>query len=988
MNPSLACRVWLIFASGIFLLFSSRTVSAAEEASAPVPLSEAAGRMNYPEGFRVTLFAGEPDIVQPIAMAFDPRGRLWVVECLSYPQWTTNQTGGDRVLIFEDKNNDGKFDTRKVFLENGRNLTGIAFGFDGVFLCSSPELIFVADKNGDDLPDGPPEALLDGWSITAKHNVFNGLAWGPDGWLYGSNGILDTSKVGKPGASDAERVAVSCGVWRYHPVKRKFEVVARGSTNPWGVAFDENGQAFVANCVIKHLFHMVPGGRYERMYGQDANPLSFHLIPSCADHIHWAGGFWKTEGAEHSQNDSAGGGHAHSGALIYLGDNWPDRYRGHFFTLNIHGHRINNDQLIRNGSGFSARHRPDFLKANDDWFRGVALAAAPDGSVFMCDWSDAGECHDYVDIHRENGRIYKIFHGQPKAVSRNVGAMTDNELIKLQLEKNEWLVTASRLELQKRFASGALKPGAADALKELMRTDNDARRQLRFLWALHTIGGLDSTFAEQALKSPAEYVRAWAVQLSIENGATPELLKQFAEMAESDRSPVVRLYLASALQKLGLKEGSPIATGLVKHAGDAADPNLPSMIWYGIEPMISNEATLVEPLLLAARIPQVIRYIAQRLALREQFAPIITALKLRNPATEVELVRGLYDALNGRRNITAPVGWEDVEGQLLRHGHAETREQALGLGLIFNRPAALKEMRARIIDGRGTLKEKQQSIDALISARPEGVIELLRSAFEDKNIRASVIRGLAAVEDPRTPELLLTNYSTFNTEEKIQAINTLSTRPRYAEPLLMAMKSGTIPVRDVSPFNARQILAHKDEKITGLLKDVVGEVRRVGEEKAAQVEAYKKMLQPGLLQQADLRHGRQLFEKTCAACHTLFGVGGKLAPELTGSQRSSLDYLLENIVDPNAVVWDIYKATYFETADDRLISGIVLRENESTVTIQTQDNVVTLPRNDITSRQNSSLSLMPEGLLDPLTEQEVIDLIAYLQSPSQVSLPR
>src|SRR5438876_7746207 len=259
----------------------------AEPENAPLPLVETAQRMTVPEGFHVTLFAGEPDVVQPIAMTTDERGRLWVVECLSYPMWQTNAASGrDRVLIFEDHDGDGHFDTRRVVWDKGRNLSGIAIGFGGVWLCSAPELIFIPDRNHDDVPDGPPQVMLDGWSLEAKHNIVNGLTWGPDGWLYGCHGILSDSKVGRPGAPGAERMTINCGVWRFHPTRRVFEVVAHGSTNPWGIAFDDYGQMFIANCVIKHLFHVIPGARYERMYGQDMNPNSFRLIESCADHIH------------------------------------------------------------------------------------------------------------------------------------------------------------------------------------------------------------------------------------------------------------------------------------------------------------------------------------------------------------------------------------------------------------------------------------------------------------------------------------------------------------------------------------------------------------------------------------------------------------------------------------------------------------------------------------------------------------------------------
>ena len=254
----------------------------------PIPAKEALTKFKLPEGFKISLFAAEPDVVQPIAFTIDDRGRLWVVENLSYPTW--KETGSDRISIFEDTNNDGTFDKKKVFWDKGRYATGVLLGFGGVFVCDAPDLLFIPDKNGDDVPDGPPEVLLTGWSTKGKHNVLNALKWGPDGWLYGCNGITAPSKVGTPGTPEDKRVEINCGVWRWHPTKKIFDVVAHGTTNPWGLDFDEYGQMFITNCVIKHLFHVVPGGHYERMFGNDVNPYSYGLMQGCADHIHWAEG--------------------------------------------------------------------------------------------------------------------------------------------------------------------------------------------------------------------------------------------------------------------------------------------------------------------------------------------------------------------------------------------------------------------------------------------------------------------------------------------------------------------------------------------------------------------------------------------------------------------------------------------------------------------------------------------------------------------------
>src|SRR5262245_6956208 len=182
----------------VLLSLAAGSASAQPVVDKPLSPREAAATAQVPDGFNVTLFAGEPDVVQPIAFTFDGRGRLWVVECLSYPKWKTDGTGNDRVVILEDTDGDGRMDKRTVFYDKGSNLSGIELGFGGVWLCSTPNLIFIPDRDGDDKPDGPPEVLLDGWSLKAQHNVFNCLTWGPDGWLYGCNGITATSQVGRP----------------------------------------------------------------------------------------------------------------------------------------------------------------------------------------------------------------------------------------------------------------------------------------------------------------------------------------------------------------------------------------------------------------------------------------------------------------------------------------------------------------------------------------------------------------------------------------------------------------------------------------------------------------------------------------------------------------------------------------------------------------------------------------------------------------------
>jgi putative membrane-bound dehydrogenase-like protein len=561
-----------------------------------------------PDGFRVTLFAGEPDVAQPISMAFDERGRLWIAECYSY-----ESSGGpwksavrDRILIFEDTDGDGS-STRGRSSGTART-TSPASSRDSAAsgLHRRPNVIFIPDKDRDDVPDGPPTVILDGWNDgKIGHCVVNGLQWGPDGWLYGNQGIQGESKVGKPGAPDAERVLFNGGIWRYHPVKKVFEVVCEGTTNPWGLDWDDHGQAFFTNCVIGHLWHVVPGAHYERMYGKDYTPNTYGLIKSCSDHLHFAGKDWaKSRGG--AEQDAVGGGHAHAGAMIYLGDNWPASTRGQMFMVNIHGRRVNTDLLERRGSGYVGRHGPDFLRSADPWFRSLNLKYGPDGGVFINDWADVGECHDQKSVHRTSGRIYKVVHGTPKPVEPfDLAKKTDLELVALQLHPNEWWVRQSRRVLQERAIAGRDLAEARAALARILAENPDATRKLRALWSLHVTGGADLV---PLLDHENEHVRAWAVRL-----VTDER-KPLPEKLASDGSPLVRLFVASALQKTEPAARWPFVEKLAQRAEDAEDALLPLMIWYATEPLVKTDLARASKLAADTKIPLLRTSIARRIA--------------------------------------------------------------------------------------------------------------------------------------------------------------------------------------------------------------------------------------------------------------------------------------------------------------------------------------------------------------------------------------
>ena len=898
----------------------------------PMPAAEVARTMELPPGFSCKVFAAEPDVQQPIAMAWDARGRLWVAECYTYAEnparWDTSLR--DRIVIFEDTDNDGHFDKRTVFWDEGVRLTSIELGNGGVYALCAPNLIFIPDKNGDDKPDGAPEVLLDGFNFkTVGHNIVNGLRWGPDGWLYGRHGISDTSSIGAPGSAGKDRTRMNCGIFRYHPGTRKFEVVLNGGTNSWGHDWDANGELFWINTVIGHLFHGIPGAYYERMFGTHLNPHVYETIAQTADHYHFDQGKEKWADIKKgmsSKTDELGGGHAHVGCMIYNGGSWPKEYAGRLLTCNLHGNRINTDILQREGNGFVAKHGADFMKSKDKWFRGIELSTGPDGSVFVIDWSDAGECHDSDGVHRTSGRIYKIVYGKDQpARTFDLSKMDDTALAK----------------------EAAAHPG------------NN--------WWPRMIARVRADRGEQPLEPK---------------------LPQLADANSSDS--LVRLHTASAMQRLPLDARFPFAIALAAHAEDANDRQQPLMIWYGIEPAITAHPEQAIALAMSSKIPTVRRLVTRRLTEEIERTPapvdalLAAALKSGNADAREDIVRGMGGALKGFRQVAKPAHWDDFVKAL----GAQQPDIVRNVSLVFGSGRAVEEIIALIKDGHGDANARLSAFDSLMrNAKPEH-FAIARSMISDKVLGTAARLGLAKFSDGDVPKSLLTNWPDRSQEWRAANVTTLASRAAWAKELLTFAEKNPTVRGDITPIHARQIRSLGDEAVNKQLTKVWGELHDTPEAKKQEIAKWRSLLTAAALAQGDASKGRALFTTVCAACHKMYGDGAAIAPELTGSDRRNLDYLLENIVDPSAVVPADYRIAIVKLKDGRTLSGVIPEQNDRTVTVQTPAERVSFLRSDIAEMQQLSQSFMPEGLLTALGEENVKHLIAYLMSSGQVPLPK
>lgn len=945
--------------------------------------------MTTPPGFKTTMFAAEPDVQQPIAFALDDRGRLWVAEAYTYPNRAKEGEGKDRIIVFEDTDGDGKFNRRTVFIEGLNLVSGIEVGFGGVWVGAAPHLLFIPIADGDQpKPAGEAKVLLDGWGWQDTHETLNTFTWGPDGWLYGCHGVFTHSNVGKPGAPDSERKRINAGVWRYHPTRHEFDVFAEGTSNPWGIDFDENGQCFIEACVIPHLFHVIQGARYHRQAGSHFNPHIYDDIKTIADHVHWAGN--RGPHAGNARSGEMGGGHAHAGLMIYKGDNWPEKYRGQIFIGNIHGACINMDTPQRKGSGFVGKHNPDFIHFNDKWSQVINFLPGPDGSVYFIDWYDKNECHSNDANHhdRSNGRIFRISYGDPKFQPVNLATQSDEALIQFTIDRGDWFGRHARRLLQERAQQDsqlsqkvlARNPGGADAL-----------RQLRWLWALHLTGGLREPELLRAFRQPGEYVRAWAIQFASERQTvSATLLAEFTRLAREDQSPVVRLYLASAMQQVPVADRWEILQTLSQRVEDANDHNLPLMVWYAAEPLAAADFSRALTLAANAKLPRILEFTVRRTAALntpEGFAAITKTLdSVSNDDLRLQVLSGLNTALKGQRNIAMPQGWENVEAKLAVSESAEIRAQVQALSLTFGSTGALASLQKALANPATDLNVRRMALDSLLQARAPGLASILQSLLPEANLRVPALRALASFDDPQTPAAILSVYPSLNTAEKRDALNTLASREAYAKPLLAAVGANQVATTDITADIIRQLRNLKSAELDELLTKVWGVARDSSADKQEQIEKYRRIYRAGGSQPGDALRGRVVYTRVCQQCHVMFDTGGKVGPDLTGSNRGDLDYLLQNMVDPNAVIPNDYRSSTIDLKDDRVLTGIVKEGTDQTLTIVTANETLVIARDEIQSIQESELSMMPEGLLDPLTDQEVRDLIYYLRQPAQAQL--
>lgn len=1014
----------------------------ADVTSRALPPEDAARGFRVPDGFQVNVFAAEPDIQNPIAMAWDSRGRLWVAENYTYADRNLkfDLSLRDRVLILEDTDHDGRFDKRTVFTDDVQMLASIAIGCGGVWLMTPPQLIFIPDRDGDDKPDGAPIVMLDGFTpATDNHHTFaNGLKWGPDGWLYGRCGASSPGRPGPPGTPDQDRVPLFGGIWRYRPdfsllfpkpaeqkdstaypsksMKPIVEVLCHGTTNPWGHDWNENGDGFFINTVNGHLWQIIPGAHYRRPHSEDPNPHVYMTIDTHADHYHWdTGKDWTDSRKVTGEHDRLGGGHAHSGATIYLGDNWPDSYRGRLLTLNLHGRRVNVERLVPEGAGYVGQHEPDMLKSADPWFRGLDLSYGPDGAVYILDWSDTGECHEHTGVHRKSGRIFRVHYngGQQLPASVVPGDLMSldlNALVALHRHRNEWYVRQARRILMDRILispeATSLQGATCAALEKLFESESDTVIKLRSLQTLFAVHGTTEKLLLELARHPESQIGAWAIRMltdawpldTIMGSPHPaarfsmyseSAIKELIRSAKDDPSSPKRLALTSALQRLPVNRRLELATALAARSEDASDHNLPLMVWYGLLPVAKTDPDGLARFACNCRFPTLTRLVARRLAemIDEQPQSIEILLTGTRPESLPDLFRGLVEGFAGRHKVKAPSSWPAIQQHLASSSDDKLKTMVRDLSVLFGDGRALEQVQRVALDGKADLAARRSALQTLIDNRAPERRKICEQLLSVRYLNTTAVRGLTEFDDPVIGDKLAKSYRSFFPSDRPAVIDALATRPSFAEALLEQVAAGKIPRGDVTVLHARQIRSFNNVKLTERLNSIWGELRDSPADKQQLITQLKSQLTAEALQRGDKSQGRATFAKACGNCHRLYGHGGQIGPDLTGSGRQNLDYVLINLVDPSAAVGADYRLSTVALNDGRVHNGIIASQTEKMVTLQTAKERLTISRTEIDEIVPSSLSLMPDGLLQPLTADQIRDLVAYLMSPTQVPLP-
>jgi putative membrane-bound dehydrogenase-like protein len=934
----------------------------------------------------------EPVVAQPLFMDFDERGRMWVVQYLQYPYPAGIKIlsedkhlravydkvppppphhfkGADKITIHEDTDGDGVYDKHKTFIEGLNIVTSCVQGRGGVWMINPPYLLFYPDRDRDDVPDGDPVVHLEGFGLEDTHSNANSLQWGPDGWLYAAQGSTVTGAIKHYGVKEPEVHSMGQLIWRYHPETRRYEIFAEGGGNAFGVEIDAKGRIFSGhNGGDTRGFYYVQGAYLQKgfqKHGPLSNPYAFGYFPAMK-HPH-VPRFTHT-------------------FVIYEGAALPQRYYGKLLGVAPLLNYVVASELNADRSGFQTRDVFFPLKATDPWFRPVDIKVGPDGAVYVADFYEgqiAHIQHHAGKIDKTNGRIYRLSQN-PKPEIRNpksdLGKLSTPEVVELLRHPNKWQRrTALRL-------LGDRKDRAAIPLLRKMLDGPPGQEVLEALWGLNLCGGFDDTLALQTLDHADPYVRLWTVRLLCdEKQVSPSVSRKLASLARSEPHVEVRSQLACSAKRLPAADALPVVRGLLAHDQDANDIYLPLLLWWAMESKCGADREQVLALFSDSELwklrtvrTHLLHRLMRRFAAAGTRKDLLTCAALLKLAPDEEraklLVRGFEEAFQGRRLGTLP---PELAEALAKFGGS-----SVTLGLRQNRPEAVDKALAVLADDKADVNERLQYVQIFGEVQQPRCLPALLGLVErsrDDTLRQTALTALQPYDDPRIPAAVLRLYGSLTDDARGVAQTLLASRKAWALQFVQAVDEGKIDAKTVPLDTVRRLTMHRNEGLSTLIAKHWGAVE--GATTAAmqkQVERLEGVLRAGT---GSPYPGKKLFLNTCAKCHQLFGQGGQIGPDLTTFKRDDLSNLLLNVVNPSAEVREGFETLMATTKDGRVITGFLVDKDNQVVILRGADGQnVTLRQDQLEELAPQRKSLMPEGLLDNLTEQQVRDLFAYLRS--------
>lgn len=976
------------------------------------PADEAVKRMTTPPGFEVNLVASEdcppcqtkdPTIAQPVCIEFDDRGRLWVVQYLQYPnpaglkrvkvdRYSRTEydrvpeppprgpKGADRITILYDFDAQGRARKTKDFVSGLNLCSGIAFGNGGVYVLQVPYLLFYPDRNGDDIPDSDPEVLLSGFGMEDASSVANSLTWGPDGWLYGCQGSCVTANI--------RGIEFQQAIWRYHPLTRRFELFCEGGANQWGMDFDKDGNIiFSSNYGGYRMMHGVQGAYYWKSFGKHG-PL----------HNPHAYGWF-----DHCPYSNFVGGHVDDGGIIYQGTSFPASFRNQFIANDLLGHAVQWHNMLPWGTTFKASYGGQLVDANDTWFAPTDLTMGPDGALYVADWYDKRTAHPDPDADwdRSNGRVYRIqwvANGKGPVVNEGVPDMdklSSAELVSYLGSSNNWYVSKAR-----RILSDRRDASVIPALRDMALQTTNYSLALQGLWGLYVSGGFNDSLAAKFLAHPNPVVRRWTVRLlGDDNHVSRKISSLLAQMAGTDPDADVRSQLASTAKRLPATDGLPVVKNILARNLDEQDPFIPLLLWWAVE---AHSVSAMDQTLdvFAAKeawdMPMARHVIMEKLmrryaseggvsaygacarllaSARTEWRPqMLAALDLglqerpesamKQPASMSSALQHQLETLASQPGLAADPKLVSIGARL---GSATARQSALGMAVD---PRLEVETRIAMVRLLGELADPacvEPFLKLVASDQPapikEAALDTLKD-FDNEQI-SSVLRQVY----PAAKDLQM----------QIRAV--LLSRSAWALDFLEQVDNGHFPASDVGQEELRPLAAFHNRDINHIADKYWGHISAgTPEEKLNEIRRIKNDLRAA---GGEPLRGHALFKKTCELCHQLYGEGASVGPDLTHANRQDLDFLLESIVDPSAVIRKEFLNYTVETTDGRTLGGLMADQSANSVTLLGPGGQrTTVARGKISTITESSVSLMPEGLIASFKPQELRDLFSYLQSTS------